>query len=156
MAIPNEAIPVDWHWSEHLDEIIHAWALGHQRVTNLIAAGPHPERDYVNLTTEQLIERVRAVIVQHDENGLHKDKVTLYNDNVDKLVDLQDKIRKADGSALKQLQRKYMSLEKETHSSFVKPILDAAGKVQKDKKLAADRNEFYYNKMKEEIKQITA
>ena len=35
MASPNAAISVGWHWADHLDEIIYAWALGQQRVAHL-------------------------------------------------------------------------------------------------------------------------
>ena len=68
------------------------------------------------------------------------------------MQELKNKIRYAGPKAL-ELKSSYKILEKKTHSTFVKPILDEAEKIQKDIKLA-DQNLGYYETKKEENKQI--
>ena len=75
--------------------------------------------------------------------SIEQDTVTSYNDALDKLVELQNEIRYADGPKALELKSKYISLEKKTHDTFVKPKLDEAEKAQKDINLA-DQNVVYY------------
>ena len=68
-------------------------------------------------------------------------------------MELQNEIRYADGPKALELKSKYISLEKKTHDTFVKPKLDEAEKAQKDINLA-DQNVVYYETMKEKIEQL--